>query len=678
MMQLKKSAGKHLYLGLIAATLASGAGPADAQTGPERTDYLSMGLEQLMAIPVYAASRHTQSTREAPALVTIVSRDEIQRYGYRNLGELLQAVPGFYVSQNRGSTGFVGTRGINRSTDYGARFLLQVDGHRLTEPVYGALPNQQDFPLDLDLIERVEIVRGPGSSLYGSNAFFGIINVVTRKGKELDGAEAALSTGSLSSNSARLSYGAETQGGAEVLLSGTLYGSSGNDDLYFAELDNPAGNSDGHARGIDADHAGTLFGRVSYKGFSLTTGYSDREKQIPSGRFSAIFGDPANSNREKRIFTSAEYSRDLPVNWELLARASFDRYLYEGNIPMLSQQGEPFDYKTDVDARWLRGELQASRTFAQRHRLTLGGEYHTVYDLNAHLYYAAQGYFQGDRYKTDTRFTSYGLFIQDEFRVSDEILVNMGLRLDDYDSFGETINPRLGLIYAPWEKTTFKLLYGRAFRAPVFSEMFFQIPDDSRNINPFLDPEKITSYEAIWEQRFTPWLQTSLSLYRNEIRDIIEFSPAADTVTTYYHVNMGETNVNGVEAAIEAGRQQGVRGRLSYAYADVEAEQASLATDNSPRHLIKGKLLIPLGSERYTAALEAHYVSSRFDVRGVEAGDYWIANVNLFAQPFGDQIDLSFGVYNLFDEEYVDPASSLPFQTEQDGRTVRLQLTCRF
>ena len=85
-----------------------------------------------------------------------------------------------------------------------------------------------------------------------------------------------------------------------------------------------------------------------------------------------------------------------------------------------------------------------------------------------------------------------------------------------------------------------------------------------------------------------------------------------------------------------------------------------------------------MGSERYTAALEAHYVSSRYDVRGEKTGDYWIANLNLFAQPLSDQLDLSFGVYNLFDEQYFDPASSLPFQTEQDGRTVRFKLSYRF
>ena len=675
MMPLPLSARKYLYPGLAATLLGAGLVLIQVETAFAHSHYLEMNLEQLMAIPVYAASKHQQTIREAPSSVTVIRAEEIQRFGYRNFGELLRAVPGFYVSQNRGSTGFVGTRGVNRTTDYGGRFLLQVDGHRLTEPVYGTLPNQQDFPLNLDLIERVEIVRGPGSSLHGSNAFFGIVNVVTRKGKDMDGVEAALSTGSLSTNTARLSYGTETETGVDVLLSGTLYGSSGNSDLYFPEFDSAAGGTDGHARNIDADHAGSMFGRVGYNGLTLTAGHADRKKQIPSGRFNAIFGDPGVTNEERRTYASAEYAKTLASDWEILARGSYDRYYYEGKIPMLSQQGEPFDYRTDIDARWLRAELQASRSFG-RHRLTAGGEYSSLYDLNAHLFYEAQGYFLGDRYRTDVEVVNYGLYLQDEFRVNDQLLFNVGVRLDDYDTFGEAINPRLGLIYSPWEKTTFKLLYGRAFRAPTLSEMFYQTGQDSRTINSFLDPEKITTYEVIWEQRIAPWLQTSLSVYHNDLSDIIEFSPNADTIHTYYYVNMGEAIINGMEATLEVGTAKGAKGRLSYAYADVDHEGE--ATDNSPRHLLKGGLLIPLGSERYTAALEAHYVSSRYDRRGVQAGDYWIVNVNLFAQPLGDSFDLSLGVYNLFDEKYVDPAGSPPFQTEQDGRTARLKLTYRF
>lgn len=140
---------------------------------------------------------------------------------------------------------------------------------------------------------------------------------------------------------------------------------------------------------------------------------------------------------------------------------------------------------------------------------------------------------------------------------------------------------------------------------------------------------------------------------------------------------MGETTVKGVEAIVAVGKEQGIRGRFSYAYADVNVQHAGFA-DNSPRHLIKANVLVPLGSDRYTVAVEAQYVSSRLDMVGEQVDAYWISNINLFARPLNDQFDLSFGVYNVFDEKYFDPASSLPFQTEQDGRTVRLKMTYRF
>ncbi|MGI6656677.1 MAG: TonB-dependent receptor plug domain-containing protein [Desulfobulbus sp.] len=659
---------------LLATSLA-----AHAAVPVNKEKYLQMGLEQLMGIPVYAASKHQQSVQEAPSSVTIIHADEIRRYGYRNLGELLRSVPGFYFVQNRGSSGFVGTRGLNRTTDYGARFLLQLDGNRLTEPVYGSMPTLQDFPLDLDLIDRVEIVRGPGSSLHGSNAFFGTVNVITRRGKDVDGLEAALATGSRSTNSGRLTYGTQTKGGAEVLLSGTLYGSSGDRDLYFPEFDVPALGMDGHARNIDSDHAGTLFGRFSYKGLTFMAGHGQRDKQIPSGRFSAIFGDPNNVNEEERTYATVEYADKLPSQWELLARGSLNHYLYEGNIPLQAPWGAPINYKTRIEVHWLNGELQASRTFGQRHRITAGGEYQSLYDVEGRLHFEeTNGAFLVDRYKDEQHFTTYAFFLQDEIRLADTLILNAGLRLDHYETFGDTVNPRLGLIFSPQGDTTFKLLYGRAFRAPTISEMFYQVPGDPHSINPYLDAETITTYEGIWEQRLSPSLHTSLSIYRNEIDDIINVLPGIDTITTYAYVNTGKTVVNGVEATIGFGKQQGIRGRLSYAYADAEARGSELFVENSPHHLIKANLITPLGSERYTLGLEAQYVSPRRDCLNNTVDEYWLVNATLFGRPLGEQLDLALSVYNLFDHSYRDPAGSPPVQTEQDDRTFRLKMTYRF
>ena len=121
---------------------------------------------------------------EAPASVTIINKDEIKKYGYRNLADILRSVRGFFVTNDRNYQ-YLGVRGFNRPGDYNTRILLLVDGHRLNDGLYDQAPIGYDFPVDIDLIDRVEVIRGPSSSIYGTNAFFAVVNVITRNGREL-------------------------------------------------------------------------------------------------------------------------------------------------------------------------------------------------------------------------------------------------------------------------------------------------------------------------------------------------------------------------------------------------------------------------------------------------------------------------------------------------------------
>ncbi len=135
---------------------------------------------------VYGASRYEQKVTEAPSSVSIVTSADIKHYGYRNLGEILESVPGLYTTYDRNYS-YLGMRGFARAGDYNTRVLLLVDGHRLNDAVYDQAPIGTDFPVDVDLIDRVEIIRGPSSSIYGTNAFLGVINVITKRGRDLRG-----------------------------------------------------------------------------------------------------------------------------------------------------------------------------------------------------------------------------------------------------------------------------------------------------------------------------------------------------------------------------------------------------------------------------------------------------------------------------------------------------------
>jgi len=211
-----------------------------------------MSLDDLMKIKVqevYSASKYIQKVTDAPSSVTIITSDEIRKHGYRTLADILRSVRGFYVTYDRNYS-YVGARGLLRPGDYNSRILLLVDGHRMNEPVYDLVYIGRESPIDVDLIDRVEVIRGPSSSIYGTNAFFAVINVITKTSAAMKGLEVSGELASFGTQAGRLSYSHRFNNSVEMLLSGSLYGSQGQQRLFFQKFDSPA-NNNGIAQNAD-------------------------------------------------------------------------------------------------------------------------------------------------------------------------------------------------------------------------------------------------------------------------------------------------------------------------------------------------------------------------------------------------------------------------------------------
>lgn len=251
------------------------AGSLSAQTQKDPTDIMDLNLEDLMKVEidsVYGASKYKQKVSSAPASITIVTAEEIKRYGYRTLADILRDVPGFYVTYDR-SYSYLGVRGFGRPGDYNTRILLLLDGHRINDNVDDQAFIGTDFPLDVNLIDRVEIIRGPNSSVYVANALLGIVNVVTKSARDLKGVTATEEMGSYGTYKSNLSYGREFKNGLRMLLSSTYDNSHGHRSLYFPELDSSATNN-GIARNVDHERADSL---PTCRGVtSLSRGFSAR------------------------------------------------------------------------------------------------------------------------------------------------------------------------------------------------------------------------------------------------------------------------------------------------------------------------------------------------------------------------------------------------------------------
>ncbi len=284
-------------------------------------------LEQLGNIQVYSASKHLQSSGDAPSSVTVITADQIQEQGYRTLADILRTVRSFFVTNDRNYSS-LGVRGFARPGDYNTRILLLVDGHRLNDNVYDEAMLGTKFPIDIDLIRRIEIVRGPVSSLYGSNALFAVINIITKQAQDLNGLELSSGAASFNTYQGRISYGRQIKQ-LQFVISGSFYGSRGPNELFFPEFDTTQTNN-GIASHADDDQLGSALATVAFRGLTVQGAYGIREKGIPTGAYGTVFNNPGTRTTDSHGYVDLRYDHRLPGEWNLLARAFYDRYTYQG------------------------------------------------------------------------------------------------------------------------------------------------------------------------------------------------------------------------------------------------------------------------------------------------------------------------------------------------------------
>jgi outer membrane receptor for ferrienterochelin and colicins len=294
-----------------------------------------LSLEELMRLDpgrVFGASERNQPAIEAPASVSFITAEEIKRYGYRTLADILRGVRGMYVTNDRNFS-YLGTRGFGNPGDYNSRVLLLVNGHRVNDNVFGQAEIGSEFGIDPALFERVEIIRGPASSLYGNSAFFAVINVITKSGASLDGTSLTVEDGTLGTRLARASAGQRLANGLEVAVAGTYQQSAGVNQLYFPTFNLPATNN-GIAQGLDGETVGQIYGQVRFKNVVFTGVYGRREKDVPTASFGTLFNEhqPNEQTTDHHTLADVEYSRTLGIG-HVTVRGSFDRFSYDGIYP---------------------------------------------------------------------------------------------------------------------------------------------------------------------------------------------------------------------------------------------------------------------------------------------------------------------------------------------------------
>lgn len=649
--------------------------PALAQDDQPPSTLLDMSLEDLMKVEVesvYAASRHQQKVNEAPASITVITSDDIQKYGYRTLAEVLRSVRGFFVTYDRDYS-YLGVRGFTRPGDYDTRVLLLIDGHRINDNVYDSALLGTEFPLDLDLIDRIEVIRGPNSSLYVASAFLGVINVVTKHGHMTGSPELSTEAGSFAAYKGRTTYGEAFNSGLEVLLSGSYYTSRGPGRLYFPEFDTPATNR-GVAVNADDDQSQQLFANFLYRNVRVQALYGMREKGVPTGSYGTTFNDSRTRTTDIRSYLDLQYDRKLSATTDFLGRIYLDQYEYHGVNAYTDAAGSTYLNEDLTRGKWAGLELSVSRKMLEKHRISAGAEFRRNF-LQEQGNYDLFPFVQYSNSRNNS--TVVSLYSQGEIRLRGNVRLNLGLHYDDYSTFGGTLNPRAALIYTPLPRTTLKFLYAQSFRPPNEYELYYSGPTNLSN--PALQPETARTMGVVLEQYVSRKTRFTAAGYYYPLRRLIseEIDPASGKLV---FKNGGSADMRGLEFELTRTWRWNVESSVQYGLQDPKNQSWPPVLFSIPKHLGGMKLSVPLLPNELFASAEVNYVSRRTTMAGNHTPGYFLPNFTLFSQNMKQHWKVSASLYNAFNSRYGDPGAPEHVQDIlwQDGRTFRLKLTYSF
>jgi iron complex outermembrane receptor protein len=695
-MRFKKGWAGSTVFGCIVAAMASA--PIAAQTladaGVREGDFLELLAQENH---VYSAARYVQTMAETPANVTVITRDELRRFGYRSIASALAALPGVYDAASQWPA--LGVRGFAVPGDFGSRILTLINGMPIYEATYGGFFIEQ---IDMESIDRIEFVKGPGSALYGSGAVLAVVNIITRSGRDTGGKTVSLEAASRGKAKLYGSWGDVGKGGTDTFVSVSATKVGGR-DIYLREFDTPAFDQ-ARFHGISAGNDGLdtvrLFGRATYDNAWVQGLYVGADRDDPLASYGTVFNGRLRL-RESLAAVEGGMTFDLGSGTLATARAYLFDVAEKGDYPYASSGARipPADYinVSDLASRQIGAEFRYDRFFLNGHHLLAGVEAKRV---DTHQEVGDQpGPARSGVVTVDSRpgYSQWALFLQDEMHFWKGTLF-LGVRYDDYSGFSAGVtsrmSPRVAYLQNLSENTTAKLIYGEAYRAPTVYESLYQdgIPAaETLWANPKLRPELARTFEALLEHQPAQGVKWRLGMFRTRLSD----SPEQVVTPVYNGVacdlgpdaciqyrNSGVTqSVNGIEADVRI-RRIGSGSLYASAVFQKSSENGN-ELPSSPRQLVKFGASRALPWSGLDGAVEVHYVGgvrgrlTESGARTADAPAYVLVNATLNAEQMAGGWRASLRVVNLLDRAIYTIASRELQPLERvpaDGRRFSLQL----
>ena len=656
--------GLRVVMCLICCALAENASAED------KSDLTSMSLEQLMAVKVVSASKEPVKAQDAPANVEIITSDDIKRYGYRTLTEALRRIVGFNTYSLQYDFAFV--RGFSVPGDFNTRILLLIDGHRINDNNYLQGYIGDEFPGDIEAIDHIEVSKGPGSAVWGTNAMLAVVNVVTKKGAQLGKGQASYEYGTGNRQKGFVASGQKIDD-LEYTITSSFMDTNGDERIVFP----PFEGQQFTAEDGDSSHYFHLNTGIKYKDLSVNLAHAVRRTQVPYAFYGVIPNDSGNFYNDD--FTRLDMSYDTVVNAEdnshFVARFYWDRNAFDGDYIYEGEEPGSRLVNSDRAVSELYGfEFRYSTQLTEALSVLLGTEVQDNYELSIVNYFRdpkSENFIDASE-----PYILTSPYAELQYKALDNLKFVAGVRGDSYTSLDDAATPRGAVIYSPYDTTTLRLMYGEGFRSSGNAERNYA-DNIATASNRDLSPERIRTSEASWQQRITEYLQTNLNVYYYTFSDLIYQLERDDGLFQYDNSDSDATS-RGVELSALLRMADGINGYGGVTLFETRKDGARLVA--SPQAMANAGVSVALLDQRLFISPELRYVGSSngFEDRS-EVDSYIAANLNVLVKPFSNSFELSAGVYNLFDEEYYLPAFSPLYELKpEDGRTYRVQASYKF
>lgn len=636
---------------------------------------------------VEAASRTVESALTAPASIGLVSSYELRMHAMHSLLDALVAMRGTYVT-NDYTYASLGFRGVAPLGDFSNRVQTQLDGHVINLSYDGSSNMGYEGLAGLVGVDRIEIIRGPGSALYGSGATYGVINVGTPNGVE--GIEGQVGLSSLADGRFGLwgRSAAELPEGAWMWIAGGLIYAEPRDYLSPSRVgsdDHP----DGIARGVGEEVAGTLMGKIGWRDLTLHWFYNDRSGTPQTAPFGAAFNDPRLEIGDRRAFVEARYEPTLSEKTKLFMRLAWDHSYYFGLYP----DGEDaFTENYFGSSMLLEGRVRSA--FADKLTLTAGLLSQYGYDNRLENGDVGDELLLAEDRDSIT-LAVYGLL---EYAATPDIAIHGGLRFDgraflggdadgdsalDKDGFQGALSPRLAMVWTYRESSALKVVLGSAFRAPSFYELAFGDGGDTQLPPTSLAPERIYSGEVEVTHALSEDLALVGGIYVNSVVDSVTLDGEGNEESPLVYTNRdGSVSVMGLEVELRHSLRRGLMWSLSYGL--TRARLGGLfdgeALENSPTHHVTGRAILPIVPAvlSFVTRLTADSGRKDLDSEWTPASLIWDAGFSGRLETLG--LDYSLQFKNLLDLRQVHPGSGLieDVRVPQPGRSILAEINKRF